>query len=99
MLFLSVSGDRKRLERREDAQSLIASAECAMPQLGLLLEGSAVREHHRKTEDALSLAARAVFAPTACRKRRRSKGQWVLLDSLFLAAACCGSSLSTSTLV
>lgn len=67
VLFLSVSGDRKRLERREHAQSLIASAECPMPQLGLLLEGRAVPERRRKTEDALSVAARAVFGgePTA----------------------------------
>lgn len=67
VLFLSVSGDRKRLERREHAQSLIASADCPMPQLGLLLEGSAVPERRRKTEDALSAAARAVFgaAPNA----------------------------------
>jgi hypothetical protein len=67
VLFLSVSGDRKRLERREHAQSMIASAECPMPQLGLLLEGSAVPERRRKTEDALSVAARAVFGgePTA----------------------------------
>lgn len=67
VLFLSVSGDRKRLERREHAQSLIASAECPMPQLGLLLEGSVVPERRRKTEDALSVAAREVFGgePTA----------------------------------
>ena len=67
VLFLSVSGDRKRLERREKAQSLIASAECPMPQLGLLLEGSAVPERRSKTENALSVAARAVFGgePTA----------------------------------
>ncbi len=67
VLFLSVSGDRKRLERREQAQTLIASAECPMPQLGLLLEGSAVPERRRKTEDALSVAAREVFGgePTA----------------------------------
>lgn len=67
VLFLSISGDRKRLERREYAQSLIASAECPMPQLGLLLEGSAVPERRRKTAEALSVAARAVFGgePTA----------------------------------
>lgn len=67
VLFLSVSGDRKRLERREQAQSLIASAECPMPQLGLLLEGSAVPARRRKSEDALSQAARDVFGgePTA----------------------------------
>ena len=67
VLFLSVSGDRKRLDRREHAQSLIASAECPMPQLGLLLEGSPVPERRRRTEDPLSAAARAVFGgePTA----------------------------------
>lgn len=67
VLFLSVSGDRKRLERREQAQTLIASAECPMPQLGLLLEGLAVPERRRRTEDALSQAAREVFGgePTA----------------------------------
>jgi hypothetical protein len=61
VLFLSVSGDRKRLERREQAQTLIAAAECPMPQLGLLLEGSVVPERRRKTESPLSPAARAVF--------------------------------------
>jgi hypothetical protein len=67
VLFLSVSGDRKRLERREHAQSLIASAACPMPQLGLLLEGGAVPERRCKNEDALSRAARDVFGgePTA----------------------------------
>lgn len=67
VLFLSVSGDRKRLERREHAQSLIASASCPMPQLGLLLEGGAVPERRRKTEDALSQTARELFGgePTA----------------------------------
>lgn len=67
VLFLSVSGDRKRLARREYAQSLIASAECPMPQLGLLIEGVQVPERRRKTHDPLSVAARAVFGgePTA----------------------------------
>lgn len=67
VVFLSVSGDRKRLERREQAQSLIASAECPMPQLGLLLEGSVVPERRRKTEDPLSRITREVFGgePTA----------------------------------
>jgi hypothetical protein len=67
VLFLSVSGDRKRLDRREHAQSLIASAECPMPQLGLLIEGCAVPERRRKAENPLSRAAREVFGgePTA----------------------------------
>lgn len=60
-IFMSLSGDRKRLERRERAQASIALAECPMPQLGLLLEGSAVPERRRKAEAALSAAVREVF--------------------------------------
>lgn len=61
VVFMSLSGDRKRLERRENAQALIASAECPMPQLGLLIEGKIVPERRRKQERALSEAAKAVF--------------------------------------
>ena len=53
---MSMSGDRKRLERRERAQASIALAECPMPQLGLLLEGSVVPERRRKAEAPLSAA-------------------------------------------
>jgi hypothetical protein len=67
VLFVSLSGDRKRLERREKAQSLIASAECPMPQLGLLIEGKVVPERRRKQEMPLSPAACESFGgePTA----------------------------------
>lgn len=61
VVFTSLSGDRKRLERREDAQALIASAECPMPQLGLLIEGKIVPERRRKQWQALSPGARGVF--------------------------------------
>jgi len=61
VLFMSMSGDRKRLERRERAQASIALAECPMPQLGLLLEGSAVPERRRKAEAALSAAVKEIF--------------------------------------
>ncbi|HBQ12935.1 MAG TPA: hypothetical protein DEF51_17965, partial [Myxococcales bacterium] len=44
VLFMSLGGDRTRLERRRKAQALIASAECPMPQLGLLIEGKVVPE-------------------------------------------------------
>ena len=37
VLFLSVSGDRSRFERRGNAQKAIMEASCPMPQLGLLL--------------------------------------------------------------
>jgi hypothetical protein len=61
VIFISLSGDRKRLERRENAQSLIASAECPMPQLGLLIEGKVVPERRRKQEKPLSAGARQAF--------------------------------------
>ena len=61
VVFISLSGDRMRLKRREKAQSLIASAECPMPQLGLLIEGKVVPERRRRAEKALSTAARDVF--------------------------------------
>ena len=61
VLFMSMSGDRKRLERRERAQASIALAECPMPQLGLLLEGSAVPERRQKAEAPLSAAVKEIF--------------------------------------
>jgi len=61
VLFISLSGDRKRLERREKAQALIASAECPMPQLGLIIEGKVVPERRRKQYKPLSAAAREAF--------------------------------------
>ena len=61
VLFMSLSGDRRRLERRERAQASIALAECPMPQLGLLLEGSVVPERRRKAEAPLSAAVKEVF--------------------------------------
>lgn len=61
VLFISLSGDRKRLDRREKAQSLIASAECQMPQLGLLIEGKAVPVRRCKKVAPLSAAVREAF--------------------------------------
>ena len=60
-LFISLAGNRTRLKRREDAQSKIASAECPMPQLGLLIEGKVVPERRRKKEKPLSTTAREAF--------------------------------------
>ncbi len=51
VLFPSLTGDRKRLERRELAQARIASATCAMPQLGLLIEGQTVPERRARHID------------------------------------------------
>ena len=61
VLFMSLGGDRTRLERRRRAQALIASAQCPMPQLGFLLEGRAVPERRRTKEKPLSTAARKAF--------------------------------------
>lgn len=66
VIFISLSGDRMRLERRMKAQAKIASASCPMPQLGLLIEGKAVPERRRSQRQALSASARKAFggAPT-----------------------------------
>ena len=61
VLFMSLGGDRTRLERRRRAQALIASAQCPMPQLGVLLEGRAVPVRRRTREKPLSAAARKAF--------------------------------------
>lgn len=61
VLFISLGGDRTRLERRKKAQALIASAECPMPQLGLLIEGKVVPERRRRGEKPMSAAAREAF--------------------------------------
>lgn len=61
VLFISLGGDRTRLERRRKAQALIASAECPMPQLGLLIEGKVVPERRRRGERPMSAAAREAF--------------------------------------
>jgi len=67
VIFVSWSGDRIRLRRRDNAHAMIASAECSMPQLGLLIEGKAIPERRRKTEKPLSAQAREKFGgePTA----------------------------------
>lgn len=61
VLFMSLSGDRTRLQRRKAAHDSIVSAECPMPQLGLLIEGTAVPARRRRTEKAMSAAAREAF--------------------------------------
>ena len=61
-LIMSLSGDEIRLARREKAHSLIQSAKCHIPQLGLLIEGRKVPERrHFKYERALSPAVRDLF--------------------------------------
>jgi hypothetical protein len=66
LLFVSLSGDRVRLRRREEAWSKIASAACPMPQLGMLIEGVPVPVRRTRSEEPLSPAAQRHFggAPT-----------------------------------
>lgn len=61
VIFASLSGDRTRLRRREDAQLKIATATCPMPQLGLLIEGREVPERRTRREKPLSPAVRAAL--------------------------------------
>ena len=60
-IFIGLTGDRVSLRRREQAQAKIVSAQCPMPQLGLLLENKPVIERRRRSEKALSPAVRAAF--------------------------------------
>lgn len=60
-LFINLSGDIKRLERREQAQSLVASSQNKIPQLRWLIEGQAVTERRRHMETVLTPAVRKVF--------------------------------------
>lgn len=60
-IFVGLSGSKKQSERREMAQKKITSAECPMPQLGLLMEGKPVPERRRKKERPLSAAVREAF--------------------------------------
>jgi hypothetical protein len=72
LLCLSIHGERKVHERREQALERIRTSQNAMPQLRVLLEGQPVpiRTDWRKQEP-LSKHARAAFrgAPTAMQKR------------------------------
>ena len=61
VIFISLSGDEKRLQRRETAKNFIASARCAMPQLGLLLEEQPIPATRRNAVQPLSTNAREHF--------------------------------------
>jgi hypothetical protein len=61
VIFVSLSGDRYRLQRRERARDSIASAECPMRQLGLLIEGKPVLVRSPGRDKPLSAATRKVF--------------------------------------
>jgi hypothetical protein len=61
VLFAALGGDRKRLERREQAVRRLKSADARLPQLALILEGG--NPYVRRTDrvPAFTAAARKVF--------------------------------------
>ena len=61
LLFLSLHGERVRLERQREAWEAIAACETPMPQLGLLLEGKAVHTRRLRAIQPQSRATRAVL--------------------------------------
>lgn len=66
-LFISLSGDITRLERRRIAEKLITTATCPMPQLGLILENQRVPTRRTRQHKALSPDTKKVFngSPTS----------------------------------
>jgi hypothetical protein len=70
-LFMSIQGDKARLQRREKAEELIRNAQCPMPQLGLFLENQSVPLARYQKVEALSAKTKKVFGnsgPTARQK-------------------------------
>lgn len=65
-LFVSLGGDSRRLQRRDDAEARIRSGANPMPQLGLLLEGQPVNVGRFAKRRGISDKARRMFsnAPT-----------------------------------
>lgn len=61
VLFFSLRGDLKRLERRDYAATRIATGEAWMPQLILLIEDAPVPSRRIGAEAALTAAARVIF--------------------------------------
>lgn len=70
-IFVCMSADQKRIERRKEAQARIASATCPMPQLGLILENQSVLQRRVNYKEPLSAAAIKAFGgePTETQKR------------------------------
>lgn len=60
-LHLSLLGDRIRLNRRERAGAKIASAECPMPQLGMIIEGIDVPQRRAGFIEPLSSEVKKRF--------------------------------------
>ena len=55
-IFVSIMGDKKRLDRREEARAKIESRQCPMPNLSAVLEGKSVRAANRIKRDYPALS-------------------------------------------
>ncbi len=81
VLIVSLRGDKKRLERRAEAENAIREARCPMPQLGLLLENRPVPVPRCGNIGALSPAVKGKvfgkYEPTETQK----KAIWTALNT------------------
>lgn len=55
-VFISVTGDKKRLDRRKEARTRIESRRCPMPNLSAVLEGKSVSSAYRTKRDYPALS-------------------------------------------
>ena len=55
-IFVSIRGDKKRLDRREQARTKIESRQCPMPNLSAVLEGKSVSAANRTKRDYPALS-------------------------------------------
>lgn len=55
-IFISIIGDKKRLDRREEARTKIESRQCPMPNLSAVLEGKNVSAANRTKRDYPALS-------------------------------------------
>lgn len=55
-IFVSIMGDKKRLDRREKARTRIESRQCPMPNLSAVLEGKSVSAANRTKRDYPALS-------------------------------------------
>lgn len=74
-LFGALQGDRKRLERREEAVKRLRSADARIPQLALILENQPAPMRRTDAEKPLSAAAKQVFKFGETPAQRRALDQ------------------------
>jgi len=68
----SALGDKKRIERRQQAEERIREGTGRMPQLGLILEGREAPQTHYKRHKAMSAAAREAFGRTPTTRQQEA---------------------------